>query len=102
MSPRYVTIRHMKNRMWKPLTESIGTAAAAILLGIYLASNTSHLPFQLVMMSFPPASLWWAIRRNQPVTQPIPGQISASDSSEIVQNVAVAQAIEIEHLIQAS
>ena len=77
-------------------------AIGAILLGMYLASNSGHLGIQVAMLSLPPASLWVAVRHNRPDTQPSIEQWPAMELEEQGPVVAVAQALEIERLVQAS
>ncbi len=45
--------------------QSLALAIASLGLGAYLASDTSFVPAQVLMFSFPPASLWVAIRRTE-------------------------------------
>lgn len=51
---------HVRN-----IGQSFALATASLGLGAYLASGSSHIAAQVLMLSFPPASLWVATRRVQ-------------------------------------
>ncbi len=44
------------------MAEALGLSAASVFIGLYLASGSDHTVTQIVMLSFPPASLWMAVR----------------------------------------
>jgi hypothetical protein len=92
----------MKNSSRKALGESVGMACGAILLGSYLSSTADHLAIQAAMLSFPPASLWFAIRYNRLDEQPRLEQLPLAEIPELPLAATVAQTLEVERLVQAS
>jgi hypothetical protein len=92
----------MKNSRWKSIGESITMALGAILLGFYLASSAEQVAIQVAMLSFPPASLWLAVRHNRSSTEPLLQQVPESEPEALSHVIAMAQALEVERLVQAS
>lgn len=92
----------MQDHSWKEIAEAVGLAAASILLGIYLASNSGSLGVQVTMLSFPPATLWLAVRRNGQSPQEAIDPQPIDEARENSTLVAVAQALDVERLVQAS
>lgn len=92
----------MKVHSWKSITEAIGMASVSVLLGVYLASHSADLGIQMMLLSFPPASLWLAVRRNRPVSEPNFTELASVENRDLAPVVAVAQALEVERLVQAS
>ena len=77
--------------------QSLAFAIASLGLGAYLASDTSFVPAQVLMFSFPPASLWVAIRRTE-VNEEIPSL--ASD--EVTSFEEITAGLEFDILTKAS
>lgn len=88
--------------MWKSVTQAVVVAASSVLLGVYLASGSEHTVVQALMLSFPPASLWLAVRRNRPVAQPHFEHITVVETPDRAPVITVAQTLDIERLVQAS
>lgn len=80
--------------------ESLACAAASLVLGAYLASTAQNLIMQVILLSFPPASLLVALRRTRRSTETV---------SELVESVPerasfeeVTAGLELDILTRAS
>lgn len=82
------------------MIESLACAGASLILGAYLASSADSLFMKVIMLSFPPAALLMALRRNRVETtdqvvtfQPAPEPTTFSE---------VAAGLEFDILTRAS
>ncbi len=77
--------------------QSLALAIASLGLGAYLASDTSFVPAQVLMFSFPPASLWVAIRRAE-----VNDETPSHASDEVTSFEEITAGLEFDILTKAS
>ena len=81
-------------------TEALACVGASLILGAYLASAADNLVMKVILMSFPPASLFVALRRDRNVTPAMEPQSVATMEPATFEEVTAG--LEFDILTRAS